>query len=98
MQNRNFFFRYKLQHVCFWLALFGLWYYFRYQDYSSRALAARITLLKVADLAFMVYVTNYLLIPQLLYKKKYFLFGITFIAFVFRKQRWQNVDRRTDDA
>ena len=83
MQNRNFFFRYKLQHVCFWLALFSLWYYFRYQDYSSRALAARITLLKVVDLAFMVYVTNYILIPQLLYKKKYFLFGITFIAFVF---------------
>ena len=83
MRDRNFFFRYKLQHVCFWLLLFGLWYYFRYQDYSSKALAAKITLLKVADLAFMVYVTNYLLIPQLLYKKNYFLFGIVFIAFVF---------------
>lgn len=83
MQSRNFFFRYRLQHVCFWLLLFGLWYYFRYQDYSSKALAAQITLLKVADLAFMVYVTNYLLIPQLLYKKKYILFGITFAAFVF---------------
>ena len=83
MQDRNFFFRYKLQHVCFWLLLFGLWYYFRYQDYSSKALAAKITLLKVADLAFMVYVTNYLLIPQLLYKKKYFLFALVFIAFVF---------------
>jgi sensor histidine kinase YesM len=74
---------YKLQHVCFWLLLFGLWYYFRYQDYSSKALAAKITLLKVADLAFMVYVTNYLLIPQLLYKKKYILFALVFIAFVF---------------
>lgn len=83
MQSRNFFFRYKLQHLCFWLALFALWYYFRYQDYSSRALAAKITLLKVVDLAFMVYITNYLLIPQLLYKKKYFLFGVVFIAFVF---------------
>lgn len=83
MQDRNFFFRYKLQHVCFWLLLFGLWYYFRYQDYSSKALAAKITLLKVTDLAFMVYVTNYLLIPQLLYKKKYFLFALVFIAFVF---------------
>ena len=83
MQSRNFFFRYKLQHVCFWLLLFGLWYYFRYQDYSSKALAAKITLLKVADLALMVYVTNYLLIPQLLYKKKYLLFGITFVGFVF---------------
>jgi len=83
MQSRNFFFRYKLQHVCLWLLLFGLWYYFRYEDYSTKALAAKITLLKVADLAFMVYVTNYLLIPELLYKKKYFLFGITFVAFVF---------------
>src|SRR4030095_6059130 len=83
MQDRNFFFRYKLQHVCFWLLLFGLWYYFRYQDYSSKALAAKITLLKVTDLAFMVYVTNYLLIPQLLYKKKYLLFVVTFVAFVF---------------
>jgi two-component system LytT family sensor kinase len=83
MPNDNFFLRYKLQHLCFWLLLFGLWYYFRYQDYSSKALAAKITLLKVTDLAFMVYVTNYLLIPQFLYKKKYFLFGFIFIFFVF---------------
>jgi sensor histidine kinase YesM len=65
------------------LLLFGLWYYFRYQDYSSRALAAKITLLKVADLAFMVYVTNYFLVPQLLYNKKYLLFSIAFVVFVF---------------
>ena len=83
MQNESFFFRNKLQHVCFWVLLFALWYYFRYQDYSSRLLAAKITLLKVADLAFMVYITNYFLVPQLLYKRKYFLFGITFVAFVF---------------
>lgn len=83
MQNESFFFRNKLQHVCFWLLLFALWYYFRYQDYSSRSLAAKITLLKVADLAFMVYITNYFLVPQLLYKRKYLLFGITFVVFVF---------------
>jgi hypothetical protein len=83
MQKSNFILRYKLQHVLFWAFLFGAWYFFRYQDYSSRALAAKITLLKVADLALMVYITNYLLIPQLLYKKKYVLFGLTFIAFVF---------------
>jgi two-component system LytT family sensor kinase len=65
------------------MLLFGLWYYFRYQDYSSQALAAKITLLKVADLALMVYVTNYLLIPQFLYRKRYTLFGITFIVLVF---------------
>ena len=43
----------------------------------------RITLLKVADLAFMVYITNYLLIPRLLYRKKYFLFSLSFLAFIF---------------
>src|SRR6476659_4354450 len=89
MRDRNFFYRHKLQHVCFWLLLFGLWYYFRYQDYSSKALAAKVTVLKVVDLAFMVYITNYILIPQLLYKKKYLLFGITFIAFVF----WSSVGK-----
>ena len=75
--------KYKLHHLFFWLLLAGAWYYFRYQDYSSQALAVKITLLKVADLALMVYVTNYLLIPYLLYAKKYALFGLTFIVFVF---------------
>ena len=83
MRKGDFIGKYKLQHVLFWTLLFAGWYFFRYQDYSSRGLAAKITLLKVADLAFMVYVTNYLLIPQLLYKKKWVLFGLTFILFVF---------------
>jgi two-component system LytT family sensor kinase len=83
MSLSGFIRRYKLLHVLFWLALFAVWYYFRYQDYSSKTLALKITFLKVADLALMVYITNYLLIPQLLYKKKYFLFGLTFILFVF---------------
>src|SRR5215212_9617129 len=75
--------RYKLYHILFWLLLFGSWYFFRYQDYSSRTLAAKITFLKVADLALMVYITNYLLIPTFLYKKKYLLFGLLFITVVF---------------
>lgn len=79
--------RYKLHHVLFWLLLFGGWYYFRYQDYSSRSLALKIVFLKCTDLALMVYVTNYLLIPQLLYKKKYVLFFMAFILFVF----WSSV-------
>ena len=83
MRESNFVLRYKLQHLLFWLVLFGGWYFFRYQDYSSRLLALRITFLKVADLALMVYITNYLLIPKLLYKKRYFLFVLTFIALVF---------------
>jgi len=83
MNKAGFFLKYKLQHLFFWMLLFGLWYYFRYQDYSSQALAFKITLLKVADLALMVYVTNYLLIPRFLYRKKYILFGFTFIVLVF---------------
>jgi sensor histidine kinase YesM len=65
------------------MMLSGIWYYFRYQDFSSRSLAIKITLLKVADLALMVYITNYIFIPKLLYKKKYFSFGFFFIVFVF---------------
>jgi len=76
-----------LHHVLFWALLFGLWYYFRFQDYyrypNPKLLALKITALKVTDLAFMVYLTNYLLIPRLLYKKNYILFGISFILFVF---------------
>ena len=83
MGNGNFFLRYKLQHFVFWMLVFALWYYFRYQDYSSQGLAAKVTLLKVADLALMVYITNYLLIPRLLYRKKYVLFVLTFIVLVF---------------
>jgi two-component system LytT family sensor kinase len=75
--------RFKLYHVLFWAALTGVWYFFRYEDYSSRKLAFEVTLLKVADLALMVYVTNYLLIPRLLYRKRYILFGLSFVLFVF---------------
>lgn len=83
MHNAPFLIKYKLHHFFFWMLIFGLWYFFRYQDYPSESLAMKITLLKVADLAFMVYVTNYLLIPYLFYRKKYFLFGLVFIVFVF---------------
>src|SRR4029453_14934463 len=83
MQKDNLIFRYKLHHLLFWALLFAAWYFFRYQDYSSRALAARITVLKGAALPFMVYISNFLLIPQLLYKKKYVWFALSFIVFVF---------------
>jgi two-component system LytT family sensor kinase len=36
----------------------------------------------VADLALMVYLTNYLLIPRFLYRKKYVLFGLLFVIVV----------------
>jgi two-component system, LytTR family, sensor kinase len=74
--------KYKLQHIALWLLLYAAWHYFRYQDYPANT-AAWITFIKVADLAVMVYITNYLLIPYLLYRKKYILFSIVFIAMVF---------------
>jgi LytS/YehU family sensor histidine kinase len=46
-------------------------------------MAILVTLIKVVDLAFMVYIVNYLMIPKLLYKKKYVLFGVLFFCFVF---------------
>ena len=71
--------KYKLHHLLFWILLFGLWYYLRYQDYKTPEIAVQITFLKVADLALLVYLTNYLLIPKLLYKKYYVVFIIVFL-------------------
>jgi len=74
--------RSALYHLLFWAVLFGGWYFFRYDDFRNKQLLLDITILKVADLALMVYITNYVLIPKLLYKKHYFLFGILFLALV----------------
>lgn len=81
MNKQSIFRRYKLDHLLGWLVLFGGWHFFRYQDYP-RDTGWLITGLKVADLALMVYITNYLLIPRFLYKKRYVLFGITFLLIV----------------
>ncbi len=64
------------------MLVFGLWFFLRYQDYALESTAFKVTLVKVADLALMVYITNYLLIPKLLYKRRYFLFGLSFIAMI----------------
>ncbi len=81
MQNRALI-KYKLHHLFFWMLVFGLWYYLRYQDYPTTRIAVEITLLKVADLALLVYITNYLLIPGLLYKKKYIVFTALFLLII----------------
>ena len=83
MAINSFFSKYKLYHILFWGLLFGGWYYFRYEDFSSSVLAFKMILVKVVDLAILVYVTNYILIPQLLYKKKYVLFGVSYVLIVF---------------
>src|ERR1043165_10163169 len=74
--------RYYLHHLLGWgLISFG-WHFFRYQDYPAGK-GWYITFIKVADLALMVYLTNYVLIPHLLYKKRYGLFALLFIVLVF---------------
>jgi two-component system, LytTR family, sensor kinase len=82
MINTGLLLKYKLHHLFFWLMLFGVWYFLRYEGYSTSAKAFQVTLIKVADLAVMVYISNYLLIPAFLYKKKYFAFAFTFILMV----------------
>ncbi len=70
-------------HLFFWIAFFGGWYFLRYQAFSTQALAAKLTAIKVVDLAVMIYISNYLLVPKLLYKKRYVLFGACYVIIVF---------------
>jgi hypothetical protein len=82
MAARNFILRYKLHHLVFWLMLFTLWYYLRYQDYSTKEKAFEVTFIKVVDLAFLIYTCNLILVPRLLYKKRYGWFVAAFICLV----------------
>ena len=74
--------RYKLHHILLWGILFLLWHYFRYQDYPV-GVRWLISFVKVADLALMVYVVNYVLIPYILYKRKYVLFAFLYLLLIF---------------
>ena len=82
MHNAPFFLRYKLHHLVFWMLIFGVWYFLRYQDYSTEARALQVTLIKVIDLFVMISITNYVLIPKLLYQKKYAWFVLAFVLVV----------------
>ena len=82
MQNALFFKKYKLQHLFFWMLVLGLWFMLRYEDYSSPSVAFLITVIKVVDLALLVYITNYILIPRLLYKRKFVVFGFLFTCMI----------------
>jgi two-component system, LytTR family, sensor kinase len=81
MQNRALL-KYKIHHLFFWLLVSGIWYFLRYQDYESSAQAALVTFIKVADLAILVYLTNYVLLPRLFYKKKYTWFVVAFLVMI----------------
>ena len=82
MAIRNFIVRYKLYHLFFWLVIFALWYFLRYQDYSTTQKAVKVTAIKVLDLAILIYISNYVLVPQLLYKKRYGWFAAAFISMI----------------
>ncbi len=82
MHTAAFFIKYKIHHLVFWIMLFGLWYFLRYEDYSTTARAFQVTLIKVVDLALMITITNYILIPKLLYRKRYLLFTCCFVLLV----------------
>lgn len=82
IHNTKFLLKYKLHHVFFWMLLLGLWFFLRHEDYSSDIRAFQVTLIKVVDLAVMVYITNYLLLPKLFYRKKYAWFFILFVLMI----------------
>jgi two-component system, LytTR family, sensor kinase len=67
-------------HLLFWVLVALLWFYLRYQDYSSLQQAATVTVVKVVDLALIIYFANLVLVPKFLYRKKYVLFALLFVA------------------
>ena len=99
MHNAAFFIKYKLNHVIFWLLLFGVWFMLRYDDYDTPAIAFKVTFVKLVDLVLMVYVTNNLLIPFFLYKKKYGIFILLFLVMILLSSviKMYVVGQLTDD-
>ena len=81
MHNRGLL-KYKLDHFFFWMIVAGIWFFLRYEDYSSPGRAMQVTIIKVLDIAFMVYITNFILIPKLLYRRKYIWFALAFISII----------------
>lgn len=82
MTQSSFYKKYKFHLGVSWLLLFAIWYFLRADGYASAVTAFNVTLVKVIDLALMVCVCNYILIPRLLYRKKYVLFSLSFIGMI----------------
>lgn len=74
--------RYKLHHIAGWLIFGATWYLLRYQDYASSKTAVFVTAIKIFDLAVLIYIASYILVPKFLYRKRYFLFAVIFISLV----------------
>ena len=83
MKYRQVFGKYKLYHLILWGLFFAGWYFFRVADFPNQTVAVKITFVKVLSLALLVYLTNYLLIPKLLYKKRYILFTVIYLSLIF---------------
>lgn len=81
MQN-SWLIKYKVHHLLWWLLVFAIWYFLRYDDYRTPALAWRVTAIKVIDLAIMIYITNYVFLPRLFYRKKYAWFVVALVLLV----------------
>jgi len=71
----------------------------RYDDYDTPAIAFKVTFVKLVDLVLMVYVTNNLLIPFFLYKKKYGIFILLFLVMILLSSviKMYVVGQLTDD-
>ncbi|MEJ7768583.1 MAG: histidine kinase [Chitinophagaceae bacterium] len=82
MFEREILKKYKINHIVLWCVLLVGWYLLRSGDFPNNQVAAKITIVKVLVLAFLVYLTNEILIPFLLYKKRYWLFGLLFTMIV----------------
>lgn len=82
MDNKQEIGKHFIYHLFFWMIAGTVWYYLRYQDYSTTSQAVWVTIIKTTDLAVMVYLVNYLLIPRLLYKRKYGWFFLSFISMI----------------
>jgi two-component system, LytTR family, sensor kinase len=82
MHNARFFIKYKLHHVLGWMLLFGTWFMLRQNDYPEGQTAFVVTAIKVADLALLIYITNYVLLPKLFYKRHYVWFVVVFVTMI----------------
>ncbi|MGZ8543960.1 MAG: sensor histidine kinase [Flavisolibacter sp.] len=72
----------RLIHLALWVLAWITWFYLRYEDYATLGIAAAITTVKTLDLAILVYLANLVLIPGLLYRKKFTAFIITYILMI----------------
>ena len=74
--------RVKIYHIVFWLLVAGVWFYLRYEDYATLQMATEVTIVKVIDLALLIYFVNLVLVPRLLYAKRYAWFAAAFVLSV----------------